>query len=269
MSGEGLHRKEVGFAVGLVSRLLLLVLLASCGGGSSGGNDLAPPVVKDESPAGLWLGPITSTIDTSITQVVGAVSVNNDAQFVAATVSERHYAGTLATAGNVLVGTLNVYRGKAGPFFGAAGLDSINVDGTALERTLLSADFSGDDEGQFSLSYVVTYEDASSLGLIAGTWLYSEPSAAGPLYTVTLDIDGSGAIFGTDSEGCVYSGQAGLIDAAFNAYSVAISVSECRLQNGDYSGLGWITSVDGGLQNNLTLGLNAEERAFAASLLRL
>jgi hypothetical protein len=264
MTVESVIDRRVKPGVALAGPFLAIALLASCGG-----NDLSPPVVQDESPAGIWQGPITSTIDSSATQVIGAVSANNDAQFVAAPIFERHYAGNLATAGNVLVGTLNLYRGKTGPFFGAGGLGSLNIDGTAVERTQLSADYTGDDEGLFSLSYVTSYEDASSLALIAGTWLYSEPSAAGPLYTVTLDIDGAGAIFGTDSAGCVYSGQISLIDSAFNAYEAAFTVSECRLESGDYGGLGWISSVDGGLQNLLTLGLNKDNRAFAASFLRL
>ena len=104
MTVESVVDRRVIPGVALAGRFLAIALLASCGGGS-GGNDLTPPVVEDESPAGIWQGPITSTIDSSATQVIGAVSANNDTQFVAAPIFERHYAGNLATAGNVLVGT--------------------------------------------------------------------------------------------------------------------------------------------------------------------
>jgi hypothetical protein len=248
--------------------VVLLGVLVGCGGGGGGGG-IAPPVIEDELSDGIWSGLFTSIVDSTASGVIGAVSVQNEAQFVAAGISERHYAGVLATAGNVLIGTLSIYRGKDGPFFGAGGLDSIDIDGTTTSRARLSGDFSGDDEGQFGLNYDPVYDSGSSLATTAGIWEYSEPSAAGPQYTVTLDIDAAGAIFGTDSSGCTYSGQVDLVDGAFNVYDVSFEISSCPVANGDYGGLGWITSSEDGTQNRLTVGMTRNDLAFAGTFRRL
>jgi hypothetical protein len=250
--------------------VVLLGILFGCGGGSGGdAGNIAPPVIEDELSDGIWSGLFTSIVDSTASGVIGAVSVQNEAQFVAAAVFERHYAGALATAGDVLIGSLSIYRGKDGPFFGAGGLDSIDIDGTTISRARLSGEFAGDDEGQFGLNYDSVYEAGSSLATTAGIWEYSEPSAAGPLYTVTLDIDAAGAIFGTDSAGCTYSGQVALVDGSFNVYDVSFEISACPAANGDYNGLGWIRSVGGGTQNRLTVGLTRNDLAFAATFIRL
>ena len=249
-----------------------LGVLVGCGGGGGGGGDagnIAPPVIENELSDGIWSGLFTSIVDSTASGVIGAVSVQNEAQFVAAGISERHYAGALATASNVLIGTLSIYRGKDGPFFGVGGLDSIDVDGTTTSRAILSGDFAGSDEGQFGLNYDPVYEVGSSLVTTAGIWEYSAPSAAGPLYTVTLDIDAAGAIFGTDSGGCAYSGQVSVIDEAFNAYDVSFEISACPAANGDYNGLGWVSNVGGGMQNRLTVGLTRNDLAFAGTFTRL
>ena len=261
---------ELGNLARSAALVVLLGVLAGCGGGGGGdAGDIAPPVIEDELSDGIWSGLFTSIVDSTASGVIGAVSVQNEAQFVAATINERHYAGALATAGNVLIGTLSIYRGKDGPFFGAGGLDSIDIDGTATSRARLSGDFAGDDEGQFGLNYEPVYETGSSLATTAGIWEYSEPSAAGPLYTVTLDIDAAGAIFGTDSAGCTYSGQVGLVDGTFNVYDFSFEITACPAANGDYNGLGWVTSIGGGMQNRLTVGLTRNDLAFAGTFTRL
>ena len=261
---------ELGNLARSAALVVLLGVLAGCGGGGGGdAGDIAPPVIEDELSDGIWSGLFTSIVDSTASGVIGAVSVQNEAQLVAAGISERHYAGALATASNVLIGTLSIYRGKDGPFFGAGGLDSIDIDGTTTGRAILSGDFAGDDEGQFGLNYDPVYEAGSSLATTAGIWEYSEPSAAGPLYTVTLDIDPAGSIFGTDSAGCTYSGQVGLIDGSFNVYDVSFEISACPAANGNYDGLGWVTSDDSGVQNRLTVGLTRNDLAFAATFTRL
>ena len=245
-----------------------MLLLASCGG--DGLVELAPPPPPLQSPSGIWIGPFTSEADGAVRETLGIVSENNDVQLVASAISSRHYAGVVSTDGSALTGTLNVFLGREGPFVGSAGVQSITLDGTANERAGLFGNYSGDeDSGRFNLSYLSVYEEGSSLTTTAGTWIYAEASAGGALYTVTLDIDNVGSIFGTDTAGCVYSGQIGPVDAAFNGYTVTFTVTECLLNNGDYNGLAWISSIDGGQQNRLTMGLSRPRRAFAAPFTRL
>jgi len=134
----------------------------------------------------------------------------------------------------------------------------------------LFGDYTGnEDNGTFNLSYRALYEDSSSLDLTAGTWIWSEASAGGSLYTVVFDIDINGNLFGTDSAGCIYSGRVSLIDEQFNAYAATFSVTDCLLNSGDYNGLAWISSIGGGQQNQITLALTKGIRAFAAPFLKL
>lgn len=53
---------------------------------------------------------------------------------------------------------------------------------------------------------------------------------------MTIPIDATGAINGTDSDGCVYTGQVNIIDPAVNIYGVSLTASACGLYDGAYSG---------------------------------
>ena len=253
---------------GTATLVAVMLLLTACGDDSL--VNLGPPPPPLQSPSGIWIGPFTSETDGSVSNTLGIVSQDNDVQLVASTISSRHYAGVVSTDGSTLVGTLNVFLGRVGPFIGSGGVQSITLDGTATERNDLFGDYSGsEDSGRFNLSYLSVYDDGSSLSLTSGNWIYSEASAGGALYTVVFDIDNAGVLFGTDTAGCVYSGSVGLIDPETNGYSVTFEVTDCLLNNGNYTGLAWISSIDGGQQNRLTMGLNKPNRAFAAPFQRL
>lgn len=253
-----------GYRIAVLVVLGFGLALASCGGSDS---SWAPPTPVAPSPAGLWMGSFTSTTDGGFHQSIGLISENRDAQFLVAAISGRHMSGQLTTDGDWLTGTLNVFLGREGPFFGFGGVQSILLDGTVEDKNGLFGNYSGDeDAGRFNLNYISLYEDESSLSRVAGVWVFSEAAAGGALYTVTLDIDGNGNIFGTDTGGCVYSGGISLIDARFNGYQVTFNVTECLRKNGDYSGLSWMSSIDGGQDNLLTLTLSNSSRAFAATM---
>jgi len=247
----------------------LVAISASCGDGGS----FAPVLPEDQSPSGVWRGPFTSTTNVAVYPVTGLVSEDNDAQFLASVISQRHYSGNVAVNAAALTGTLNVYRGREGPFVGFDGVQSIVLNGTASERDGLFGDYTGaDDEGRFNLNYDRIYEDGSSLDLVRGLWIYTEASAGGALYTVTLDIDANGTVFGSDTEGCVYSGQLSIIDSDFNSYRATVSVSTCimNIRNiGNYTGLAYLSSIGDGQVSQLTMGVSKTNRAFAVLLQRL
>jgi len=245
----------------------LSTLVTSCG--DSGG--LAPsPLETHSSPSGVWNGPFTSLLNGAIRQVTGLISEDRDAQFLAAAISQRHYSGNVAVIGETLSATLTVYLGREGPFLGMDGVESIVLDGTIAERNGMLGDYAGDeDHGSFNLNYNDIYEDGSSLDLVSGLWMYTEAAASGALYTVTLDIDANGAIFGSDINGCVYSGGISIIDERFNGYRATINVSSCIRQNGNYSGLAYLSSIGSGQMNQLMLGVSKSNRAFAALFQKL
>jgi len=248
--------------------LLYSMLLVSCGDNNT--VSLAPPVPVIVSPAGIWAGSFTSTTNGAIRQVTGVVSEGNDVQFVAGAIAARHYSGIVSVAGDTLTGTLTTYLGREGPFLGFDGVQSIMLDGTVVERSAMFGDYTGDEDGgRFNLNYRNIYEIDSSLDSTSGIWIYSEAAAGGALYTVTLDIDANGTLFGTDTGGCVYGGQLALIDDQFNSYQVNFNVSSCIRKNGDYSGLAYLSSIGGGQINQLVLGASKPNRAFAALLRKL
>ncbi len=51
-------------------------------------------------------------------------------------------------------------------------------------------------------------------------------------------IDNTGAISGFSAAACVLNGQVSIIDAALNAYDVALDLANCGGLNGMYNGLG-------------------------------
>ena len=219
-----------------LSMLFVLGILSIIASG--GGSDdilLAPPPIPG-SPSGYYSGRFTSTdsgfpIDAP---VVGIVSEDLDAHILG---SELLYVGMVATSAEVLSGTLTQYLGRTRRFFGVDGTSEISLDGS-IDATGLSGDYAGpDDQGSFDLVYSSAYEQASSLEQTSGVWTLTEAAAGNPLYILTITIDADGDLFGSDTSGCVYSGEVSLIDERFNAYAVAIGLTSCGVFDGDYTGL--------------------------------
>ena len=108
------------------------------------------------------------------------------------------------------------------------------------------------------------YEEGSSLDRLSGIWSRSETSSGGAVYTITLDIDDGGQLFGTDTAGCVFSGQLTIIDVRYAAYRASINVSACGEVDGDYTGLVFYPNAD-----FLMIGTDNGQFAFATQLQRV
>jgi len=240
---------------------LIAVAIASC---DADGGFTEAPIIINESPAGIYQGTFTSTVAAEPVdyQVTGIVSQAHIGQFIAAE-SDRHYSGKLNVIGSDLFGTLNQYRGVQDRFFGIDGVDPIAFDGRVAESDTIAADYSGDnDEGSLALAYDPSYETESSLDKTSGIWTYS--GAAG--YTVTLTIEFDGDIFGSDTNGCVYSGLISVLDSSYNAYRAVVLITECGLVNDEYNGLAFLSDFDGGVLNRLTLSVSNDVIAFVPIL---
>ncbi len=224
------------------------------------------PIV-DQSPSGSYSGSFTSTDvqPSPARQTVGVISEDLDAQFLLA---NEHYAGSVAVDGDVLSGDLIEYRGRQGIFLGFDGLSTVTLDGEVVERDGMFGTYAGDGaEGRFALTYGDAYEDGSSLDLLAGIWSYSQALSGGGVYTITLDLDDTGQLFGSDTAGCVFSGQLSIIDGRYSVYRASVSVSTCGDLNGDYSGLAFYPVA--GAADFLYLGTDDGQFAFAVQLQRL
>jgi len=243
---------------------LLLIATAGWLAVACDGVRWAGPLDIDQLPGGFYSGSFTSTViqPSPARPVTGIISEGFDAQFLLA---NEYYAGFVAVSGMSLTATLTEYSGRQGVFVGFDGTSTVSLDGEVTERDGMFGTYTGDDdEGRFALTYSVAYEEGSSLDRLAGIWSYSQASSGGAVYTITLELDDGGQLFGTDTAGCVFSGQLTIIDARYAAYRAAINVSMCDQVDGDYTGL--VFYPDSGF---LTIGTDNGEFAFTTQLERL
>ncbi|KKL49828.1 hypothetical protein LCGC14_2311580, partial [marine sediment metagenome] len=120
--------------------------------------------------------------------------------------------------------------------------------------------------GTVLLYYQILYSRDSSLTKLEGTWYEDSYASA------TFDPDGS--FFWQDPFGCVYDGQASIIDPDYSVYVLAMTVSLrqptslCSWTGGPYTGLGVLT--DGWVTNDLfVMHINRDMLFFASWFLRL
>jgi len=94
-----------------------------------------------------------------------------------------------------------------------------------------------DTTSTISTTFDATYDRGSDLATIAAVYtmfdIYGDPSS--------FTIDATGVITGNSAAGCMLNGQASIIDAAFNAYDVALDIASCGGLDGMYDGLGITT----------------------------
>jgi len=240
---------------------LIAVAIAAC---DADGGFTEAPLIIDESAAGIYTGTFTSTAGAEPVDypVSGIISQLHNGQFIDAG-SQWHYSGRLMVIGSDLSGTLIQYRGVQDRFFGIDGIDAITFAGRVAESDTIVADYTGvDDQGSLSLAYDDSYETESSLDKTTGIWTFSGDAG----YTVTLTIEFDGDIFGSDTNGCVYSGLISVLDGNYNAYRAVVLISECGLVNDEYNGLAFLSDFDGGVLNRLTLSVSNDVIAFVPIL---
>jgi hypothetical protein len=246
--------------------VLSWMFAVSCDGNINGERFVAFKLVVDESPAGIHVGSFTSTggANPVASDVVGIISEDLDIQIMVGGSSPIHYAGEVFADGTALKGSLTVYRGGWGRFFGVDGVAAMSLVGSVAERNGMSGEYAGaGDQGRFALQYQSEYESGSGLDQISGVWFFDLASSGGGIYSVSLDIDPNGAIFGVNTAGCVFSGQMSTIDVRYNTYRPNIMISECGAFNGDYSGLAFISDLGTGQSKLLNLSVSNDVFAFA------
>jgi hypothetical protein len=228
-----------------------------------------PLPAVNESPAGIYFGQFTTTIGANPVSidVTGIVSEQGQIQLLLPIDTQRHYAGEIQADGAALTGTLTEYRGSLGRFMGISALESAMLSGTVSTADSLSGTYSSAlDEGRFLMEYLPSYETGSSLDLMVGVWTFDMAAAGGAAYNVTWDIEANGAIFGTDTSGCVFSGNVSLIDNRYNAYRISVGVTSCGVLDGQFGGLAYLSAGLGPDLNRMTVGISNPVYAFATIL---
>ncbi len=132
---------------------------------------------------------------------------------------------------------------------GTRGADLTVSSGTVTERTTLDLTMTASGlTTTATMTYDADYEKGSALANVEGNYIPNQSM----LFGNELDpyiIDTAGVItaaFTTPGGlNCTVSGQVSVIDEAWNAYDVSMSLFDCGIRDGDYTGLGVTRDVNG------------------------
>lgn len=206
----------------LCAALLLSTTLGGCGGGGSSSS--TPAAVATADATGVWEGTITQN-GVGTYSVTGLIT-GGQMRFISVD-GNAIYEGTVSVSGSTLTATTTNYVIDGGIF------STSTLTGTVVTASTISGTFTSSDggSGSFSLTYDPITTRGSSLATLTANWFVTDG-----VYSMSIPIDATGAINGTDSDGCVYTGQVNIIDPAVNIYGVSLTASACGLYNGAYSG---------------------------------
>jgi len=236
----------------------MFVMLTACGGG--GGGTTAPPPPVPTNVGGIWEG--TSNTSGLILDFVGVFTEGGEGRFYDDRGTQYIVDNVSGNDGNVTMNFTAITQ------FGNVFLDDSTVttgtvSGTIVERTSFNGNYSvaTGESGTISLTYNPIYDRDSSLAKLEGMWDQNGFGIA------TFNPDGS--FFEQDMFGCVFNGQASIIDPAYNVYALTMTISLCGAGNdGQYSGLGSLTDFNT-TDDWFILQMNSSTLIFTTSLLRL
>jgi len=149
------------------------------------------------------------------------------------------YWGTVVSSGNQITAALTGAALRGLTFADGSTSGTGSISGTIQPRVSISANSSfttalgSTTTGTVSLNYLPSYNDDSSLALIAGTyfdsfWYFGEG----------FNIASNGDIFFQDPvNSCVINGKVAIINSAYNAYDIRYSYSNCT------AGFGYLNGV--------------------------
>ncbi len=238
---------------------VLILLLTACGGGGSGTTS-APPAPVSTNVGGIWEG--TSNTSGLILDFVGVFTEDGEGRFFDENGTQYIVSNVSGNDGSVTMNFTAVAQ------FGFVFLDGSTVtngtvSGTIVERSSFNGNYSvaTGESGTISLAYDPIYDRDSSLAKLEGMW---DENGFG---IATFNPDGS--FFEQDMFGCVYDGQASIIDPAYNVYALTMTISLCGAgADGVYSGLGSLTDFNT-TDDLFILQMNSDTLIFTTALLRL
>ncbi len=190
--------------------------LSACGGSSSS----AVPATQIKS--GIYGGSWTAS-DGSNGVFVAQVSGNK----LYAASSDRDFLQLELS----LTGTEVTTKGR---FYSDSG--SVTVDGVITGRGTLEGDtvkmtltrFDG-QESQVVFKRLVISDDTSSFDIMQGDYKTEDQA-------IEINLSAIGALSGSDTGGCKYSGDIDIIDAKINVYALTLRIADCPADAGDYIG---------------------------------
>ena len=246
-----------------LSTIVIAFALSACGGGGGGGGSGAistPPAPVPTNAGGIWEG--TSNTSGLILNFAGVVTESNEGRFFDDNGTQYIIDNISGNDGSITIDFTAVAQ-FGFVFLDGSAVTTGSLTGTVVERTSINGNYSiaTGESGTISLTYNSIYDRDSSLSKLSGTW---DENGFGIL---TFDPDGS--FFEQDTFGCVFDGQASIIDSAFNVYSLTMTISLCGTgTNGQYSGLGVLTDLNA-TDDMFIVQMNSDTLIFTTSLLRL
>lgn len=253
---------------------LVVSCSAACGGGGGGGGPAVggggnPPPMGNLSPGGFYRGMITGC--SSVCPVEANMLIAEDGEWVGMdpVYTAGANAGQITMNGSSVSSTREFYNGSATAFGFRPG-DPARTDGsgddrsfrgTVEERQKISGSFvhNSSSRTQIDVDYDQSYEADSSLATIAG--MYSATDGSG--FALTYTIDANGVLSGSDTDGCVASGEVRIIDGQYNMYRFVLDFSACPTSGaqGSHHGVGSLLDGGSGTIDTLLFSALAESAA--------
>lgn len=241
----------------------LCIILAACGdcaGNDSAGCGTEPGSATDDndnnnddgdgdgtpsdnivSPAiGLWLGESETALGSSVL-LAGIIDSQGRLRFMSL---ESDYDITASiTLEN------DSFNTPTGAYYLDNQYDSeVTIIGDVITDTLSGEIRNSQFLLTYSLSRLDESDDQPSIGAVSGNY-------AADSMSIGIDIDG--VVTGSDSRGCLLTGQMSIPDRKHNTYDLSLTVENCEEFSGSYSGLaakvtiegnsGLLFSLDGGI----------------------
>lgn len=237
------------------------LFLFACGGGGGGGGTTPPPPPPPPATnaGGIWTG--TASSDDQTLELMGVVTEDGDGRFIAETGVQYVFEGVSGNGGDLDV-DFTAIAPSGFVFDDGSTVTTGTLSGTVSERSSLTADYTlaTGEAGSVSMTYDEAYERDSSLDKLTGNWDEEFGVVA---------FDANGEFFEQDTFGCVFEGQASIIDENFNVYALTMTVSFCGAGvDGDYSGLGiMIDTTD--TDDTFIVQMNNDQLIFTTTLFRL
>ena len=220
----------------------LSFLLSGCGGGGGSsapvGQVTEPPATPPSTPAvtgatGVWEGTFT---DTGAPYPVIGLIYGGQLRVYSAQEGVL-YEGPITVNGTDFTATLDVVDSVAGRYTTVTMTGQV-VTGSSMNGTYTDNTPGGARNGTFSLTYDAVTERGASLTTTDANWFATDGA-----YSITLAIDATGDIAGTDTpDSCVYNGTLAVQDPAINVYGITVDISGCGI-DGSYTGYATVTDT--------------------------
>ena len=190
----------------------LTMALTACGGGGGG----ATPATQ-QSAEGVWVGSTTSSTGAT-TPAIGLILDTGEYFFGTGSDYSGVSFGTASVSGaTVTSSNMRDYYPSLGSLVSGSFTGSVTTNST-LSVNIFEVYSGTTYTGTGNFTFDSTYNEPSSLAMIAGT--YVSPNAFGTSYTYTVDANG---VLSGSSTNCSFAGQLTVRNSAKNIYNLSLT----------------------------------------------